>query len=142
MFTPGLLVMVSLFGVMFVGFGVIDYLRSGVIERLRVTTASRLSLLMGMVARDVVTLLIQAFIVIIPCSAFGTHAFAAGHAAERRSHDNDRPVYGARILCARAYRAHGRRFGSDTEFCFPAHALAFGRAASPHFSPRLAGHTE
>lgn len=65
MFTPGLLVMVSLFGVMFVGFGVIDYLRSGVIERLRVTTASRLSLLMGMVARDVVTLLIQAFIVII-----------------------------------------------------------------------------
>jgi ABC-2 type transport system permease protein len=65
MFTPGLLVMVSLFGVMFVGFGIIDYLRSGVIERLRVTTASRLSLLMGMVVRDVVTLLIQAFIVIL-----------------------------------------------------------------------------
>lgn len=65
MFTPGLLVMVSLFGVLFVGFGIIEYLRSGVIERLRVTTASRLSLLMGMVARDVVTLLMQAFIVIL-----------------------------------------------------------------------------
>lgn len=65
LFTPGLLVMVSLFGVLFVGFGIIDYLRSGVIERLRVTTASRLSLLMGMVMRDVVTLLIQAFIVIL-----------------------------------------------------------------------------
>lgn len=65
MFTPGLLVMISMFGVMFVGFGIIEYLRSGVIERLRVTTASRLSLLMGMVAGDVVTLLIQAFIVIL-----------------------------------------------------------------------------
>lgn len=65
MFTPGLLVMVSLFGVMFVGFGMIDYLRSGVIERLRVTTASRLALLLGLVARDVVTLLFQTIIVIL-----------------------------------------------------------------------------
>lgn len=65
MFTPGLLVMISMFGVMFVGFSIIEYLRSGVIERLRVTTASRLSLLMGMVAGDVVTLLIQAVIVIL-----------------------------------------------------------------------------
>lgn len=65
MFTPGLLVMVSLFGVMFVGFGMIDYLRTGVIERLRVTTASRLSLLLGLVLRDVVTLLVQVLIVIL-----------------------------------------------------------------------------
>ena len=64
-FTPGLLVMVSLFGVMFVGFGMIDYLRSGVIERLRVTTASRLALLLGLVMRDVVTLLVQTVIVIL-----------------------------------------------------------------------------
>ncbi len=65
MFTPGLLVMVSLFGVMFVGFGMIDYLRSGVIERLRVTTASRLALLLGLVARDVFTLLSQTIIVLL-----------------------------------------------------------------------------
>lgn len=65
LFTPGLLVMVSLFGVMFVGFGMIDYLRTGVIERLRVTTASRLSLLLGLVLRDVVTLLVQVIIVIL-----------------------------------------------------------------------------
>jgi ABC-2 type transport system permease protein len=65
MFTPGLLVMVSLFGVMFVGFGMIDYLRSGVVERLRVTTASRLALLLGLVMRDVVTLLVQTVIVIL-----------------------------------------------------------------------------
>ena len=65
LFTPGLLVMVSLFSVMFVGFGMIDYLRSGVVERLRVTTASRLSLLLGLVIRDVFTLLIQTIIVIL-----------------------------------------------------------------------------
>jgi ABC-2 type transport system permease protein len=70
-FTPGLLVMVSLFGAMFVGFGIIDYLRSGVIERLRVTTASRVSLLMGMVLRDVATLLIQTFIVIFLAMPLG-----------------------------------------------------------------------
>lgn len=64
-FTPGLLVMVSLFGVMFVGFGMIDYLREGVIERLRVTTASRMALLLGLVLRDVVTLLVQTALVII-----------------------------------------------------------------------------
>lgn len=65
MFTPGLLVMVSLFGVMFVGFSMIDYLRSGVIERLRVTTASRLALLLGLVIRDVCTLIAQTNIVIL-----------------------------------------------------------------------------
>lgn len=65
MFTPGLLVMVSLFGVMFVGFSMIDYMRSGVIERLRVTTASRLALLLGLVLRDVSTLIAQTIIVIL-----------------------------------------------------------------------------
>ena len=65
MFTPGLLVMVSIFGVMYVGYSMIDYLREGVIERLRVTTASRLSLLLGLVLRDVVTLLVQTIIIIL-----------------------------------------------------------------------------
>lgn len=65
LFTPGLLVMVSLFSVMFVGFGMIDYLRSGVIERLRVTTASRFALLAGLVLPDVVNLLVQTVIVIL-----------------------------------------------------------------------------
>ena len=77
-FTPGLLVTVSLFGVMFVGFGVIDWLRSGVIERLRVTTASRVSLLLGMVARDIATLLIQVFIVIVLAIPLGLTITAMG----------------------------------------------------------------
>lgn len=77
-FTPGLLVMVSLFGVMFVGFGMIDYLREGVIERLRVTTASRVALLLGMVLRDVVTLLVQTALVIVLALPLGLTISAVG----------------------------------------------------------------
>ncbi len=77
-FTPGLLVMVSLFGVMFVGYTVIDYLRNGVIERLRVTTASRFALLMGMVLRDVVTLIAQTLIVIMLALPLGLEITPAG----------------------------------------------------------------
>jgi ABC-2 type transport system permease protein len=77
-FTPGLLVTVSLFSAMFAGFSVIEWLRSGVIERLRVTTASRVSLLLGMVARDVATLLIQVFIVIVLALPLGLTISPAG----------------------------------------------------------------
>jgi ABC-2 type transport system permease protein len=57
--------MVSLFGTLFVGYIMIEYLRSGVIERLRVTTASRIALLLGLVTRDVSTLLMQTAIVFV-----------------------------------------------------------------------------
>src|SRR6266567_9371125 len=46
-FTPGLLVLTAMFGAAYVGFGLIDDVRSGVIERLRVTPVSRLALLLG-----------------------------------------------------------------------------------------------
>lgn len=65
LFTPGLLVMVGLYGVMYVGFAMLEYLRAGVIERLQVTTASRLALLLGMVVRDIFTLLFQTVIIIL-----------------------------------------------------------------------------
>lgn len=58
-FTPGLLIMIALYGSAFVGFGFIDDLRSGVIERLRVTPINRTALLLGRVLRDVVVLLVQ-----------------------------------------------------------------------------------
>ncbi len=77
-FAPGLLVMVSLFGVLFVGYGVIDYLREGVVERLRVTTASRFALLMGMVLRDVVTLIAQTLIVLLLALPLGLRISPAG----------------------------------------------------------------
>jgi len=78
MFTPGLLVMVSLFSVLFVGYSMIEYLRSGVIERLRVTTASRVSLLLGLVIRDVFTLVIQTIIVILLALPLGLEISALG----------------------------------------------------------------
>jgi ABC-2 type transport system permease protein len=59
-FVPGLLVQLAMFGTLFVGFGLIAELRAGVIERMRVTPVSRLSLLLGRSGRDVVTLLVQA----------------------------------------------------------------------------------
>jgi ABC-2 type transport system permease protein len=58
-FAPGLLIIMALFSTGYVGFGLIANMRAGVIERLRVTPVSRLSLLLGMVVRDVVVLLVQ-----------------------------------------------------------------------------------
>ena len=58
-FTPGLLMMIALFGTSFVGFSLIDDIRSGVIERFRVTPMSRVALLLGRSLRDVFTLTIQ-----------------------------------------------------------------------------------
>ena len=50
-FVPGLMVQLGLFGTAFVGFGLIAEYRAGVIERMRVTPAHRLALLLGRVAR-------------------------------------------------------------------------------------------
>ena len=64
-FAPGLLIIMALFSTGYVGFGLIASLRAGVIERLRVTPVSRLSLLLGMVIRDVVVLLVQCTLLLI-----------------------------------------------------------------------------
>jgi ABC-2 type transport system permease protein len=58
-FTPGLLILMALFGAAFAGFGVLQDLRDGVIERLRVTPVNRLALVLGMVLRDTLALLLQ-----------------------------------------------------------------------------------
>src|SRR5262252_6716554 len=65
-FVPGLLIQLGLFGAAFVGFTIIADWRYGVIERLRVTPVSRLAILSGRVLRDVVVLLIQAVVVVVP----------------------------------------------------------------------------
>jgi ABC-2 type transport system permease protein len=70
-FVPGLLVQLAMFGTLFVGFGLIAELRAGVIERMRVTPVSRLSLLLGRSLRDVVTLLVQAALLIVVALPFG-----------------------------------------------------------------------
>jgi ABC-2 type transport system permease protein len=61
---PGLLVQLGLFGAFFAGFSLIGEWREGVVENERVTPASRASLLVGRLMRDVVQLLVQALILV------------------------------------------------------------------------------
>jgi ABC-2 type transport system permease protein len=70
-FIPGLLVMLAMFGSMFVGFGLIAELRAGVIERSRVTPISRVALMLGRSLRDVATLFVQAILITLLAIPFG-----------------------------------------------------------------------
>jgi ABC-2 type transport system permease protein len=77
-FTPGLLVMVALYSTAFAGFGLVDQIRSGLVERTLVTPASRLAVLLGYVLRDVVTLLVQSSILIGLALAMGLKVSVPG----------------------------------------------------------------
>ena len=77
-FVPGLLIQLGLFGAAFVGFTIISDWRYGVIERLRVTPASRLAILAGRLLRDVVTLTVQAVVLVLAGVAFGMRAPVGG----------------------------------------------------------------
>ncbi|HEY8373668.1 MAG TPA: ABC transporter permease [Pseudonocardiaceae bacterium] len=70
-FVPALLVQQALFGSAFVGFGLISDYRSGLVERLRVTPASRAALLLGRTLRDVLVLLVQCVVLLVVGTAFG-----------------------------------------------------------------------
>jgi ABC-2 type transport system permease protein len=70
-FVPGLLIQLGLFGASGVGFGLIAELRSGVIERLRVTPISRFALLLGRTLRDILIMVIQALLLILMALPFG-----------------------------------------------------------------------
>jgi ABC-2 type transport system permease protein len=77
-FVPGMLVQLGIFGGMFVGFGLIAEYRAGVIESMRVTPASRISLLLGRVLRDVLVLLAQAVILTVVAIPMGLRAPVGG----------------------------------------------------------------
>ncbi len=77
-FIPGLLVLEALFGTAFVGFSLIDDIRSGVIERFLVTPVSRSSILLGRVLRDAVILLLQCILITLVAIPFGLDVNAAG----------------------------------------------------------------
>lgn len=64
-FVPGILVQMGIFGALFVGFFLIAEYKAGVVERMRVTPASRIALLMGRVLRDVVVLLVQSVLILV-----------------------------------------------------------------------------
>lgn len=70
-FVPGLAVQLTLFGTAYAGFSLIPDLRSGAQERLQVTPASRLALLLGRVLSNVVVLVAQAILLGLPALAFG-----------------------------------------------------------------------
>ncbi len=70
-FVPGLLIQLGIFGSMFVGFGIIAEIRFGTIERMRVSPASRLGLLMGRILRDTLVLLVQATLLTLIAVVFG-----------------------------------------------------------------------
>jgi ABC-2 type transport system permease protein len=70
-FVPGLLVMTALFGSAFVGFGLCDEMREGVVERMTVTPMSRVAMLVGRSLRDVVLLVCQGLIIVILAIPFG-----------------------------------------------------------------------
>ncbi len=70
-YVPGMLVALALAAGLYVGFGLLGELAAGVVERARVTSVSRLALLLGRALRDVVTLVIQAIIITILSLPFG-----------------------------------------------------------------------
>jgi ABC-2 type transport system permease protein len=73
-FVPGLLIQLGLFGAAFVGFTIIADWRACVIERFRVTPVSRMALLVGRLLRDVLTLTVQATVLVLAGLAFGLRA--------------------------------------------------------------------
>jgi ABC-2 type transport system permease protein len=77
-FIPGLLVMQAIFGCAFVGFPLIDDIRSGVIQRYLVTPVSRSAIMLGKVLRDVVVLLAQCVLITVAALPFGITVNAAG----------------------------------------------------------------
>jgi ABC-2 type transport system permease protein len=70
-FTPGLLVMLALFTTAFAGFGLVDHIRNGFVERILVTPASRFSILLAYLARDVAVLLVQSVIAVFLAMLLG-----------------------------------------------------------------------
>ena len=70
-FVPGLLMQLAIFGAGFAGFGIIQELREGVIERQRVTPARRLSLILGRTLSNMVTIGVQAVVLVLVAIPFG-----------------------------------------------------------------------
>lgn len=62
--TPALIAQLALFGILFVGFGLLAEYRSGVVERMRVTPVSRAALLLGKVLANALQAVFQAVLII------------------------------------------------------------------------------
>ncbi|SDG79414.1 ABC-2 type transport system permease protein [Lentzea fradiae] len=73
-FVPGLLAQMALFGTAYAGFSLLPEVRTGVMERLRVTPVSRVALLLGRVGKDVVLLVVQSLLIVLAATLFGFRA--------------------------------------------------------------------
>lgn len=73
-FVPGIMVQMALFGTAYAGFALIPEIRSGALERLRVTPVSRTALLLGRVARDVTVLVVQCALIVAASAILGFRA--------------------------------------------------------------------
>ncbi|HEY7143940.1 MAG TPA: ABC transporter permease [Streptosporangiaceae bacterium] len=71
LYVPSLLTIIAVMGGVFTGFGLLAEIRSGIIERARVTPVSRVALMLGRALREVVTLLVQSLIVTVLALPFG-----------------------------------------------------------------------
>lgn len=80
-FVPGLLMQLAIFGAGFAGFGIIQELREGVIDRQRVTPARRLSLILGRTMQNMLTIGVQAIVLIAVAIPFGLKPEWGGIAA-------------------------------------------------------------
>lgn len=70
-FVPGLLLQLGIFGATFAGFGIIQELREGVIDRQRVTPARRVSLLLGRSSSNMVVIGFQGLLLVLVAIPFG-----------------------------------------------------------------------
>lgn len=77
MFVPGMLVIMGMGG-LFAGFSFVDEIRQGLISRWLVTPASRVGIILSLVLNQVLTLLLQSFILLIIAFCMGLHVPFAG----------------------------------------------------------------
>jgi ABC-2 type transport system permease protein len=78
LFVPGMLPYIAFTTGLFAGFGTIDELRSGLIERLRVTPVCRFALLAGPVIHDVCQMLFQSILFVLIAIPFGFRGNVGG----------------------------------------------------------------
>jgi ABC-2 type transport system permease protein len=78
LFIPGLLVMQAIFEGGFVGFALIDDIRSGLINRYLVTPVSRSAILLGKILRDATIILMQCVLITLVAIPFGLSLNPAG----------------------------------------------------------------
>ncbi|MCB1110880.1 MAG: ABC transporter permease, partial [Chlamydiia bacterium] len=78
LFVPRMLTIIAFSTGLFTGFGIIDEVRAGVIERLRVTPASRFAILGGHVFFDACSALFQSLLFILIAVPFGFRASVPG----------------------------------------------------------------